>query len=121
MKLSNSKILYNVVKGNLVEIVLSFIRTNERMHGYAIITEIRKQFHCYLGPSTLYPLLTSMVKDGTLTSAWDVTHSRPRKYYTLTNDGLCLLKSYAISFEMISTVHQVANPRGGFLPTGGKQ
>jgi DNA-binding PadR family transcriptional regulator len=99
---SPSKVQYNVVKGNLTEIVLAMIHTHKEMHGYAIITEIRKHFHCYIGPSTLYPMLTSMVKDGLLTSDWSVAYPRPRKNYTLTNKGISLLKTYEVSVQMIS-------------------
>ena len=36
---------------------------------------------------TLYPLLRRLESQGLLTSEWDTTESRPRKYYLLSEEG----------------------------------
>ena len=38
--------------------------------------------------STLYPLLRRLEKQELVTSSWDTTESRPRKYYVLSDYGL---------------------------------
>ena len=79
-----------LTKGLLDLIVLQFIKT-QSMHGYQIITKIRKCFGVYFGPSTIYPLLSQMEKKGYLTSVWNMNTDRPRKIYTITNEGKNML------------------------------
>ena len=45
-----------LTKGLLDMIILQYLE-HESMHGYQIITKIRKGFGVYFGPSTIYPLL----------------------------------------------------------------
>jgi PadR family transcriptional regulator, regulatory protein PadR len=56
--------------------------------GYDLIEHIRKVHGVYLGPSTIYPILIRMEKYGFISSHWDVNSSKPRKIYTITQDGL---------------------------------
>jgi DNA-binding PadR family transcriptional regulator len=57
------------------------------MHGYQIITHIRKSFGIYFGPSTIYPLLSALEKKGCIMSEWNTDGQRPRKIYCLTREG----------------------------------
>ena len=50
-----------LAKGLLDLIVLQFL-SSQPMHGYQIITKIRKNFGIYFGPSTIYPLLATLEK-----------------------------------------------------------
>ena len=79
-----------LMKGLLDLIVLQFLST-QPMHGYQIITRIRKNFGVYFGPSTIYPLLNTLEKKGYVKSEWDMHNERPRKVYKLTSEGLGLL------------------------------
>lgn len=63
----------------------------QSLHGYQIITNIRKGFGVSFGPSTIYPLLGQLEKKGYVQSAWNMTSERPRKEYTLTSQGKSLL------------------------------
>ena len=81
-------------------IVLQLLK-NEPMHGYQIITNIRKNFGVYLGPSTVYPMLNALEKKGYLTSEWNMNSERPRKVYTLTVDGQSILKFTEGSLNLI--------------------
>ncbi|GII63880.1 hypothetical protein Skr01_39650 [Sphaerisporangium krabiense] len=38
--------------------------------------------------NTLYPLLRRLESQGLLTSEWDTTESRPRKFYRTSRDGI---------------------------------
>jgi PadR family transcriptional regulator PadR len=79
-----------LMKGLLDLIVLQFL-SSQPMHGYQVITKIRKTFGVYFGPSTIYPLLATLEKKGYVNSEWNMTTERPRKIYKLTNDGQSLL------------------------------
>jgi DNA-binding PadR family transcriptional regulator len=89
-----------LTKGLLDLIVLQFLET-ESMHGYKIITAIRKSFGVYLGPSTIYPLLGTLEEKGYVKSKWNMDNERPRKVYELTNDGKTVLAFTANSLTMI--------------------
>jgi DNA-binding PadR family transcriptional regulator len=71
------------------------------MHGYQIITKIRKSFGVYFGPSTIYPLLSTLEKKGFVNSEWNMNNERPRKIYKLTNEGQNLLNFTEDSLSFI--------------------
>ena len=79
-----------LAKGLLDTIILEQLQ-KESLHGYQLITNIRKGFGVYFGPSTIYPLLGQLEKKGYIQSAWNMNSDRPRKEYTLTEQGKSLL------------------------------
>ncbi|MCX8153456.1 MAG: PadR family transcriptional regulator [Candidatus Bathyarchaeota archaeon] len=79
-----------LAKGLLDLIILQFLNT-EPMHGYQIITKIRRTFGIYFGPSTIYPLLATLEKKGYVQSQWNMNSERPRKIYKLTTEGQNIL------------------------------
>jgi DNA-binding PadR family transcriptional regulator len=89
-----------LMKGLLDLIVLQFLST-QPMHGYQVITKIRKSFGVYFGPSTIYPLLGTLEKKGHVTSVWNMENERPRKVYQLTNEGQNLLNFTEDSLNFI--------------------
>lgn len=89
-----------LTKGLLDMIILQFL-DQEPMHGYQVITKIRKNFGVYFGPSTVYPLLGSLEKKGYIKSTWNMETERPRKVYALTNDGQTVLNFTENSLNMI--------------------
>ena len=89
-----------LAKGLLDLIVLQFLNT-QPMHGYQIITKIRKSFGVYFGPSTIYPLLATLEKKGHVTSEWNMQTERPRKIYKLTTEGQNLLNFTEDSLNFI--------------------
>jgi len=98
---NNSKeVQVKLMKGLLDLIVLQLLHTNP-MHGYQVITRIRKSFGVYFGPSTIYPLLNTLEKKGHVKSEWDMSNERPRKVYTLTTEGKGLLNFTEDSLNFI--------------------
>jgi PadR family transcriptional regulator PadR len=89
-----------LAKGLLDLIVLQFLNT-QPMHGYQIITKIRKSFGVYFGPSTIYPLLASLEKKGYVNSEWNMTSERPRKVYKLTTEGQTMLNFTENSLNLL--------------------
>ena len=89
-----------LTKGLLDMIILQYLN-QEPMHGYQIITKIRKGFGIYFGPSTIYPLLASLEKKGHVKSTWNTNSERPRKIYQLTKDGETILNFTEGSLNII--------------------
>jgi PadR family transcriptional regulator PadR len=89
-----------LTKGLLDTIILQYL-SKESMHGYQLITTIRKSFGIYFGPSTIYPLLGQLEKKGYVKSSWNMDSERPRKVYSLTNDGKSLLSFVESSLNLI--------------------
>jgi PadR family transcriptional regulator PadR len=89
-----------LMKGLLDLIILQFLNT-EPMHGYQIITKIRKSFGVYFGPSTIYPLLGTLEGKGYVKSEWNMNNERPRKVYKLTSEGQSMLNFTEDSLNLI--------------------
>jgi DNA-binding PadR family transcriptional regulator len=89
-----------LAKGLLDMIILQYLEKNS-MHGYQLITTIRKNFGIYFGPSTIYPLLGQLEKSGYIESTWNMNAERPRKEYKLTEQGRSLLNVTQNSLLMI--------------------
>jgi len=89
-----------LTKGLLDMIILQYL-DQEPMHGYQLISKIRKGFGVYFGPSTVYPLLGTLEKKGYVKSTWNMDSERPRKVYSLTNDGGTVLNFTEGSLNLI--------------------
>jgi PadR family transcriptional regulator PadR len=97
---SQKEVSTKLMKGLLDLIILQFLST-EPMHGYQVITKIRKSFGVYFGPSTIYPLLGTLEKKGYVKSEWNMNYERPRKIYSLTQTGQNMLSFTEDSLNMI--------------------
>jgi len=86
---------------SLVDPIILQYLDKESMHGYQLITKIRKDFGIYLGPSTVYPLLGQLEKKGYVKSEWNMSAYRPRKVYMLTVEGKNLLRLTEDSLNLI--------------------
>jgi PadR family transcriptional regulator PadR len=85
----------------LLDIIVLQLLDSKPMHGYQMITKIRRSFGVYFGPSTIYPLLASLEKKGCVISQWDMKHERPRKVFSLTERGKNLLNFTESSLNLI--------------------
>ena len=72
-------------RGTLTLAVLSQLRTPQ--YGYSLV-QLLEQSGISIDQSTLYPLLRRLEKQELVTSSWDTSESRPRKYYVLSEYGL---------------------------------
>ena len=89
-----------LVRGLLDTVVLQLLKT-QPMHGYQIITSLRKNFGVYFGPSTIYPLLCLLEEEGYIKSEWNLESDRPRKVYNITPQGSDILNFTEVSLEQI--------------------
>lgn len=85
----------------LIDLIVLQLLDSQPMHGYQIITKIRKSFGVYFGPSTVYPLLASLEKKGQVESKWNMKSERPRKVYELTSQGKNVLDFTENSLNLI--------------------
>lgn len=97
---AQKEVQVKLMKGLLDLIVLQFLSI-EPMHGYQVITRIRKYFGVYFGPSTIYPLLGALEEQGYVDSEWNMDNERPRKVYRLTGEGQSLLNFTEDSLSLI--------------------
>jgi len=97
---SQKEVSAKLMKGLLDLIILQFLNT-QSMHGYQIITKIRKNFGVYFGPSTIYPLLNTLEKKGFVKSEWNMNNERPRRIYSLTSNGQSMLNFTEESLNLI--------------------
>lgn len=72
-------------RGTLTLAVLSQLRTPQ--YGYSLV-QLLEESNIVIDQSTLYPLLRRLEKQELVTSSWDTSESRPRKYYVLSDKGL---------------------------------
>ncbi|WP_342429473.1 PadR family transcriptional regulator [Neobacillus sp. FSL H8-0543] len=71
-------------RGTLTLAVLSQLRTPQ--YGYSLVQLLEKS-GITIEQSTLYPLLRRLEKQELVTSSWDTSESRPRRYYVLSEYG----------------------------------
>lgn len=78
-------------KGILEFCILSIIKRVGDAYASDIIDEL-KDSELIVVEGTLYPLLTRLKNDGLLNYRWEEsTSGPPRKYFTLTDDGIVFL------------------------------
>ena len=75
-------------RGTLTLAVLSQLRTPQ--YGYSLV-QLLEESGISIDQSTLYPLLRRLEKQELVTSSWDTSESRPRKYYVLSEYGMEIL------------------------------
>lgn len=71
-------------RGTLTLAVLSQLRTPQ--YGYSLV-QLLEGSGIVIDQSTLYPLLRRLEKQELVSSSWDTSESRPRKYYVLSGYG----------------------------------
>ena len=84
------KLTQELRRGVLVLAVLS--RLDEKRYGYDLISRLTEK-GLDIEQGTLYPLLRRLEEQGLLTSEWNTEGSRPRRYYTLSEDGERMLNA----------------------------
>ena len=92
-------------KGYLELCILLVIRQKKRVYGFDLIEQL-PQVSLELKEVTLYPLLNRMSADGLLSAVWDTENLKghPRKFYSLTKDGLKFLDQSEEEFNQMHTV-----------------
>lgn len=76
-------------RGSLTMAVLGSLKTPH--YGYALLQTLQVK-GIDIEANTLYPLLRRLETQGLLSSDWDTTESRPRKYYAINIKGENVLR-----------------------------
>jgi PadR family transcriptional regulator PadR len=71
-------------RGIIVLAVLS--KLAQEQYGYSLINEL-KENGLEIDQGTLYPLLRRLENQGLLQSTWRIEADRPRRYYSLSDEG----------------------------------
>ena len=96
----NKKIFHGAI---LESILLNLINDNSNcgLHGYAIYSSLNKKFGIHLGPSTIYPELRHLEKQGLVASSWQFFLGRARRQYRITRKGQGLMTAYNAELKAI--------------------
>ena len=103
------KIDKELLKGSTNMLVLSLLE-KEDMYGYQMIRKMADELNNVfeLQEGTLYPILHSLEEKGFITSYWDDTGSKKRKYYSITKKGKEQLKDKKEEWKIFSNgINQV--------------
>lgn len=76
-------------RGSLTLSVLGCLK--ESHYGYALL-QTMQEHGIEIEANTLYPLLRRLESQGLLSSDWDTSENRPRKYYVINKRGEEVLK-----------------------------
>lgn len=92
-----------LLKGSTNMLVLSLLE-KENMYGYQMIKKMSKESNNIfeLQEGTLYPILHGLEANGLITSYWDETGTKKRKYYSITKKGKEQLKEKKEEWKIFS-------------------
>jgi PadR family transcriptional regulator, regulatory protein PadR len=79
-----SNLVLELRRGTLILSVLS--QLSEPQYGYSLVQKLEEK-GIKIEVGTLYPLLRRLEKQELLESSWELTDTRPRRYYFLSQIG----------------------------------
>lgn len=94
-----SSLIVELRRGTLVLSVLSQLYTPE--YGYSLVQKLEEK-NATIEAGTLYPLLRRLEKQQLLTSQWDTSESRPRKFYVLSDKGKQVFHQLKLEWKSLS-------------------
>lgn len=83
-----SGLILELRRGTLILLVLSQLK--KPMYGYSLVKKLHDN-GIPIEANTLYPLMRRLESQGLLTSEWETSEAKPRKYYKITENGLIVL------------------------------
>ena len=86
-------------RGTLTLAVLS--QLSKPQYGYSLVQSLEES-GIVIDQSTLYPLLRRLEKQELLSSSWNTSESRPRKYYVLSGYGTEVFEALKKEWEKTS-------------------
>lgn len=95
------KLEQDLRKGVLVLAVLSQLRVPQ--YGYSLRQALAERA-MPIEEGTLYPLLRRLEGQGLLASEWRIDDGPPRRYYTLSEQGVETYRNLAAAWESLSSV-----------------
>lgn len=98
------KVDKELLKGSTNMLVLSILE-KENMYGYQMIKELSKKSQNVFEfkEGTLYPILHNLEEKNYISSYWDESGAKKRKYYSITKEGKKHLKEKKEEWEIFNT------------------
>lgn len=94
-----SGLVLELRRGTLILLVLSQLK--EAKYGYHLVKALQDN-GIPIEANTLYPLMRRLESQGLLKSEWETSEAKPRKYYSLTEDGAVVLEKAAAHWKQFS-------------------
>ena len=106
------KIDKELMKGSTTLLILNLL-DKENLYGYQLIKKLSEESENIfnLKEGTLYPILHGLEEKGFISSYWDDTTGKKRKYYSITKQGKKQLKESKEEWKVFSGA--VNKVRGG--------
>ena len=99
MNIDNAK---SQMRKGMLEYCIMLLLRHRAAYASDIIARL-KEAELIVVEGTLYPLLTRLKKDGLLSYEWqESTQGPPRKYYSLTDDGVAMLHELDKAWQEIA-------------------
>lgn len=97
------KISKELLKGSTKMLILEMVK-DENMYGYQMIKNLKEKSNNVFEfkEGTLYPILHSLEEEGLISSYWDDTTGKKRKYYAITTKGKKSLKQKNEEWKIFS-------------------
>lgn len=94
-----SGLILELRRGTLILLVLNQLQ--KPMYGYHLVKELQDH-GIPIEANTLYPLMRRLESQGLLKSEWETGEAKPRKYYSITEDGRIVLQKTRESWNRFS-------------------
>lgn len=104
----------NLYKGSLATIILKLLNEHDAMYGYEITKKVKEITHgeLHITEGALYPSLHKLEAKGLLNVRVEKKGNRPRKYYSLTEEGTReTVKKLAELEDYIKNMRALVNPK----------
>ena len=97
------KIDNELMKGSTTLLILNLLE-KENLYGYQLIKKLSEESENIfnLKEGTLYPILHGLEEKGVISSYWDDTTGKKRKYYSITKQGKKQLKESKEEWKVFS-------------------
>ena len=101
--MSYFKIDKELMKGSTTLLILNLL-DKENLYGYQLIKKLSEESENIfnLKEGTLYPILHGLEEKGFISSYWDDTTGKKRKYYSITKQGKKQLKESKEEWKVFS-------------------
>lgn len=98
------KIDKELMKGSTTLLILNLLE-KENLYGYQLIKKLSEESENIfnLKEGTLYPILHGLEEKGFISSYWDDTTGKKRKYYSITKQGKKQLKESKEEWKVFSS------------------
>ncbi len=94
MDAGGARVLTQLRRGALEYCVLALLRERPR-YGFDLVRELSEADGLLTSEGTIYPLLSRLRREGSVTTSWQESDAGPpRKYYALTEDGRTALTRF---------------------------